>query len=196
MEWAMSLLLNHPEVLNKARDEIEQNVGCHRLLDESDLVKLPYLHCIISETLRVCPVGAFLPPHESSEDCTIGGYNVPKGTMLLVNQQALYKDPKVWAEPTMFKPERFEKSTGENDGTKWIGFGQGRRGCPGEVLAYRMLGLTLGLLIQCFDWERVGGEMVDMTTGDRRLMTKAKPLEAMYRPRKVLLNVFCSFVVQ
>ncbi|PIA27032.1 hypothetical protein AQUCO_08300010v1 [Aquilegia coerulea] len=189
MEWAMSLLLNHPEVLDKARNEIEHNVGCHQLLDESDLVKLPYLRCIISETLRVCPIGAFLAPHESSEDCTIGGYNVPKGTMLLVNQQALYKDPKVWPEPTMFKPERFEKSKRENEGTKWIGFGQGRRGCPGEALANRTLGLTLGLLIQCFDWERVGGEMVDMTTGDQRLMTKAKPLEAMYRPRKALLNV-------
>ncbi|PIA46104.1 hypothetical protein AQUCO_01600401v1 [Aquilegia coerulea] len=194
MQWAMSLLLNHPEVLDKARREIDHIVGYDRLLSESDLHKFPYLHNIINETLRMYTLGPYLPPHESSDDCTIGGYNIPKGTMLLVNQLGLQNDPNVWPEPMMFKPERFEKRIGENEneGIKWIPFGIGRRACPGEGLARRFLGLTLGLLIQCFDWERVGGQMVDMTVKfemERGSFHKAKPLAAIYKPRKLLSNV-------
>ncbi|KAF5206256.1 Cytochrome p450 [Thalictrum thalictroides] len=196
MQWAMSLLLNHPEVLDKARREIDLIVGYDRLLSESDLNKLPYLHNIINETLRMYSLGPYLPPHESSDDCTIGGYNIPKGTMLLVNQLGLHHDPTVWPEPSMFKPERFEKRMGEseneNEGIKWIPFGIGRRACPGEGLARRFLGLTLGLLIQCFDWENTEGQTVDMTVKfemNRGTLLKAKPLAAMYKPRKLLSNV-------
>ncbi|PIA38931.1 hypothetical protein AQUCO_02700251v1 [Aquilegia coerulea] len=189
MEWAMSLLLNHPEVLKKARNEIDFNVGHDRLLNESDFINLPYLHNIINETLRMCTLQPFLAPHESSEDCTIGGYHIPKGTMLLINQLALHNDPKIWPEPTMFKPERFQKEFGENEGTKWIPFGQGRRACPGEGLGMRIMALMLGSLIQCYDLDLVEGEMVDVSIGERRIMGKAKPLEAMYRPRKPLVDV-------
>ncbi|KAF9595794.1 hypothetical protein IFM89_004196 [Coptis chinensis] len=189
MEWAMALLLNHPEVLKKATDEIDLNVGYERLLNESDFVKLPYLQNIIYETLRMCSLQPFLAPHESTEDCTIGGYDIPKGTMLLVNQWALHKDSRVWSEPTMFKPERFEKGNEENDGIKWIPFGEGRRACPGDGLAMRTMGMMLGVWIQCFDWERLGGEMVDMSIGERCIMSKAKPLEAMSKPKAALLNV-------
>ncbi|PIA27036.1 hypothetical protein AQUCO_08300013v1 [Aquilegia coerulea] len=72
MEWVMSVLLNHPEVLDKARDEIDSNVDEGCLIDDSDLPNLPYLHCIINETLRLFPAGPLLVPHSSSEECTIG----------------------------------------------------------------------------------------------------------------------------
>ncbi|KAF9611336.1 hypothetical protein IFM89_030125 [Coptis chinensis] len=99
-------------------------------------------------------------------------------------------DPKAWSEPTIFKPERFEKDRKGNEGLQWMPFGVGRRGCPGEGFAKRMLGLMLGILIQCFDWEQVGGEMVDMTTiMERDFILKAKPLEAMYMPSKSMFNV-------
>ncbi|KAL5699379.1 unspecific monooxygenase [Ranunculus cassubicifolius] len=190
MEWVMSFLLNHLHVLQKARDEIECNVGSDRLLNESDLDKLPYLSCIIKETLRIRSLGPFLGPHESAEDCTLEGYYIPKGTMLLVYKHALHIDPKVWPEPLMFKPERFETRIEETEGCKWIPFGMGRRGCPGETLGMRTVGLMVGVLIQCFEWERVGGEVVDIVakTG-RPVETKLKPLEAMYKPHAALLHV-------
>ena len=50
LEWAMTLLLNHPEVLKKAKAELDIRVGKERLIEESDLPKLPYLQNIISET--------------------------------------------------------------------------------------------------------------------------------------------------
>ena len=76
IEWALSLLLNHPEVLEKARAELDAQVGTDRLVDEHDLSNLPYLHNIISETLRLYPAAPMLVPHESSDDYKIGGYNI------------------------------------------------------------------------------------------------------------------------
>ncbi|RVX23469.1 Cytochrome P450 81E8 [Vitis vinifera] len=40
MEWAMTLLLNHPDVLEKAKAELDMHVGKDRLIEESDLPKL------------------------------------------------------------------------------------------------------------------------------------------------------------
>ncbi|KAF8406250.1 hypothetical protein HHK36_008335 [Tetracentron sinense] len=190
MEWAMSLLLNHPETLEKARAEINDNVEQGRLLSDSDLAKLPYLRCIINETLRLYPAAPLLVPHVSSQDSTLGEYHVPCGTMLLVNARAIHRDPKVWVEPTKFRPERFEGVDGEREGFKFMPFGLGRRGCPGAGLAMRVVALVLGALIQCFEWERVREEMVDMTEGGNGLtMPKAKPLEAMYRPRPTMVKL-------
>ncbi|KAH9610388.1 hypothetical protein KSS87_023625, partial [Heliosperma pusillum] len=55
LEWAMSVLLNHPDVLDKARLEIDGEVGEDHLVDELDLPKLKFLQNIISETLRMFP---------------------------------------------------------------------------------------------------------------------------------------------
>ncbi|KAK8643081.1 hypothetical protein V6N13_012396 [Hibiscus sabdariffa] len=183
LEWAMSLLLNHPHVLNKARAEIDAVVGQNRLMEESDLSNLPYLHCIINETFRMKPVGPLIL-HESSEECVVGGYRIPRGTMLLVNAWAIHNDPSNWEEPSKYKPERFEGLNPSSMAFKLIPFGAGKRRCPGEGLAMRMIGLTLGSLIQCFEWERIGEEMVDLTEGPGLTMPKAQPLHAMCRPRR------------
>ncbi|KAK9066765.1 hypothetical protein SSX86_014088 [Deinandra increscens subsp. villosa] len=186
MEWAFSLLLNHKHVLKKAQDEIDIHVGTDRLVEESDMASLPYLLCIVNETMRLYPPGPLLVPHESSDDCIVGGYHIPRGTMLLVNQWAIHRDPDLWSDPETFYPERFKGLEGKSrDGFRFMPFGFGRRSCPGEGLAMRMIGLTLGLLIQCFDWERVGDEMVDMSEGPGLTMPKAQPLVAKCRPRLV-----------
>ena len=184
MEWALSLLLNNPEVLLRAQAEIDNYTGQRRLIEESDLANLPYLQCIVYETLRMYPADPLIPPHESSEECTVGGFRIPRGTMLLVNLWAIQNDPKRWAEPRKFIPERFQGFRGENNqGFTMFPFGAGRRGCPGEAFAMRMVGLTLGSLIQCFEWKRISQEMVDMSEGGGLTMPKVQPLVAKYRPR-------------
>ncbi|KAI3513048.1 hypothetical protein L1887_20373 [Cichorium endivia] len=189
LEWAFSLLLNHPEVLRKAQNEIENYVGNDRFLEQSDIEHLPYLRCIVKETLRMYPVAPLLVPHESSKECTIGGYYIPKGTMLMVNAWAIHNDPKIWIEPEKFKPERFENIVGERDGFKLIPFGYGRRSCPGKHMAMRVITFALGSLLHSFDWERVSEKMVDMTEQTGLALFKTQPLMAICHPRAKMVNL-------
>ena len=131
LEWTMSLLLNHPEILKKNKVEIDSQVGHGRLINDLNIAKLPYLRCVLNETLRLYPTSPLLLRHFSSTDCTVGGYHIPQGTILLVNVFFMNRDPKVWEEPTMFKQERFEVIRGEKEGFKFIPFGIGKRACPG-----------------------------------------------------------------
>ncbi|GLU01563.1 hypothetical protein SLE2022_188690 [Rubroshorea leprosula] len=188
LEWAMSELLNHPEVLNKAREEIDTQVGEERLMDEPDVLKLHYLQSIMWETLRLHPAAPFLVPHMASADCTIGGYDVPQDTMVLVNAFAIHRDPNFWDEPESFKPERLEKEENK-ESHKLLPFGLGRRACPGAGLAQRTVTLTLGSMIQCFEWKRIGEEEVDMTEGRGATMPKAQPLVAMCKARPIVSKV-------
>ncbi|KAF2324306.1 hypothetical protein GH714_012161 [Hevea brasiliensis] len=189
MEWALSLLLNHPKALQKAQAEIDNIMGQNRLINESYLAHLPYIRGIISETLRMYPPGPLLMPHESSQDCTVGGYWVPGGTMLFVNLWAMQNDPKTWVDPGEFKPERFGSCEGMRDGFRFMPFGTGRRGCPGEGLAMSIVGLALGSLIQCFEWEKIGEEMVDMKERSGLNFTKDQPLYAKCRLRPSMVKV-------
>lgn len=184
LEWAMSLLLNNPEALQKLKAEIDHHVGHGNLLNDLDLVKLPYLRCVINETLRLYPVAPLVLPHLSSENCTVGGFEIPKDTMLLVNVLAMHRDPKNWEDPNEFKPERFEGDLGEQHGYKFIPFGVGRRACPGAAMGIRMVSLALGLLIQCFEWEKDGLEKVDMSQSFGLSLSRAKPLVALCSPRQ------------
>lgn len=186
LEWAISLLLNNPQVLQKAQHEIDNLVGQDRLITERDVAELPYLQCILDETQRMHPVVPFLIPHESSRKCTVGGFTIPRETMLLVNLKAIQNDPNIWADPEKFRPERFE---GGRVGLSWMPFGSGRRRCPGEGLAMRVNMLALGAMIQCFDWARVGKELVDMTESGGLFGPKVVALKAKYRARPNMVKL-------
>ncbi|XP_058222410.1 cytochrome P450 81Q32-like isoform X2 [Rhododendron vialii] len=186
LEAAVSFLISNPNEFNKARDEIDSNVGQSRLVDDGDLSKLTYLHCIINEALRLGPTVPLSVLHKVSEDCVVGGFTVPSGTILLVNNWALHNDPTLWADPTLFKPERFNGPEGEKVGYKFVPFGSGRRACPGVSLAMRVMALALGTLIQCFDWEK--GEENSEGGGNGRKMENGRLMPILFRPRKALMD--------
>ncbi|ESR39041.1 hypothetical protein CICLE_v10027234mg, partial [Citrus x clementina] len=170
LECAMSNLLNHPDILKKARAELDTRIGHQHLIDESDLPKLPYLQSIISETLRLYPAAPLLLPHMSSDVCPIGDFSMPRDTMLLVNAWAIHRDRTLWDDPLTFKPERFQN--GESEARK-----------------YGKKSLALGSLIQCFEWEKVGDEEIDMTEAIGLTQSKAVPLEAMCKPRPITKDI-------
>ncbi|XP_065873407.1 cytochrome P450 81Q32-like [Euphorbia lathyris] len=188
IEWAMSNLLNHPQVLNKAKNEIDKQIGQEKLLDESEIIpKLPYLQNTISETFRLYPAGPLLLPHLSQSECTIGGFNIPKDTIIFINAWSMQRDPKLWDDAATFKPERFQENQGENFNYKYMPFGLGRRACPGMGLANRVVGFALGCMIQCFEWKRVDDHnQIDMREGVGLTMPKAYPLEALCKPRDIM----------
>ncbi|CAA7034606.1 unnamed protein product [Microthlaspi erraticum] len=191
LEWAMANLLNHPEVLAKAKRELNDVVSREgRLMEESDASTCTYLNNVISETLRLYPAAPLLVPHASNADCKVAGYDIPGGTWLFVNAWAIQRDPNVWDEPEAFKPERFD-SGGEpkTNHCKFLPFGMGRRACPGMGLAQLVLGLALGSMIQCFDWERMDDVAVDMSEGRGLTVPKAVPLVAKCKSSPILDKV-------
>ncbi|KAA0032531.1 hypothetical protein IC582_025532 [Cucumis melo] len=188
LEWALSHLLNNPEVLKKAIDEIDSSIGQECLVKEVDSFSLSYLQGIISETLRLNPAAPLLVPHCAFEDCKIGGYDVPRDTIVLINAWTIHRDPSLWEDATSFKPERHENANGV-DAYKLLPFGLGRRACPGMGMAQRVVALTLASLIQCFEWQRLGNSLVDMTEGEGLTMPKAQPLTAKCRPRPIMKKI-------
>ena len=61
-------------------------------------------------------------------------------------------------------------------------------------LALRTMSLALGSLIQCFDWERITEEEVDMTEGNGLIMPKAMQLVAMCKVRLIIHKVLSETV--
>jgi cytochrome P450 len=189
IEWAMSELLRHPHAMKRLQEEIEFTVGKHRKVKASDVESLKYLHCVVRETLRLYPSGPLAIPHESVEAVTVGGYHIPKKTMLMVNVWAIGRDPNVWGkDASEFKPERFmEELSGHDDYTdltstqdfRMLPFGAGRRRCPGAPMAIPTISLALAQLLHIFNW-RVEGDpsQLDMKEAHALTLPKAIPLSA------------------
>lgn len=187
LTWALSLLLNNPEAMKTVQDELDVHVGRERLVEESDIKNLVYLQAIIKETLRLYPAAPISVAHESTEDCTVATYNIPKGTRLIVNVWKLHRDPEVWSDPNQFKPERFLTSQKDIDlkgqHHEYIPFGSGRRMCPGVSYALQSLHIMLATLLQGFEIAKPSKEPIDMSESFGLTNMKATPLDVLLSPR-------------
>ncbi|XP_073150345.1 cytochrome P450 71AU50-like [Henckelia pumila] len=159
IEWAMSELIRHPQVMKKLQKELETVVGLDHMVEESHLESLGYLEMVVKETMRIHPVAPLLLPHESMEDCVIDGYHIPKNSRVIVNTYAIGRDPKVWPNPEKFSPDRFLDNNVDMKGRDFrlLPFGSGRRGCPGMQLGLIVVRLVIAQLVHCFDWELPDG---------------------------------------
>uniref|UniRef100_A0A0D9ZA64 Cytochrome P450 n=1 Tax=Oryza glumipatula TaxID=40148 RepID=A0A0D9ZA64_9ORYZ len=168
LEWAMSELVRNPRVMEKAQTEVRKLFEGQDKLTEDGMSKLSYLHLVIRETLRLHAPGPFLLPRECREQCNIMGYDIPKGTRVLVNAWAIARDTRYWEDPEVFKPERFNSDLVDFKGNnfEYIPFGSGRRICPRITLGLTSMEFVLASLLYHFDWELPGSkrsEEIDMS---------------------------------
>ncbi|KAH0366556.1 cytochrome P450, partial [Aureobasidium melanogenum] len=148
-------MLLFPEVQAKAQEEIDRVVGSDRLPVMADAAKLPYIRRCVKELVRwfpVAPLGAV--PHACTQDDEYMGYRIPKGAPVILNAWAIMTNPDRYTEPRRFNPDRFTEDSGNvtmaemaahPDPSKrdTVGFGAGRRICPGMHVADRSLFLGI-----------------------------------------------------
>lgn len=166
-EWVMAELMQNPNDMCRLQEELADVVTLDRPVDENDLNKLPFLKCVIKETLRLHPPFTLIH-HETVHDCEIAGFFLPARSRILINVWAIGHDESVWRDAGAFRPARFmpggEATALDFKGScfEFLPFGSGRRSCPGMNLGLYQLELAVAQLAHCFTWELPG----DMKPGE------------------------------
>ncbi|KAJ7136875.1 cytochrome P450 [Mycena epipterygia] len=140
-------MMDHPDVLDKLQQELDNVVGLDKLPDFSDRAKLPYMEAVLSETWRWgVPVPINLP-HRLTEDDVYRGMRIPKGSVVFGNIWAILRDESIYKNATEFQPDRFVNEKGPEVLSKMeprnYVFGFGRRRCPGADLVESSIWLLL-----------------------------------------------------
>ena len=188
VEWAISELLKKPEIFKKATQELDEVIGRERWVEEKDIVNLPYINAIAKEIMRLHPVAPMLVPRLAREDFSVAGYDIPKGTQVLVNVWTIGRDPTIWDNPNDFCPERFLDKAIDVRGHDFelLPFGAGRRMCPGYPLGLKVIQVSLANLLHGFNWRLPDGvkkEDLNMEEIFGLSTPKKFPLEVVVDPR-------------
>jgi cytochrome P450 len=94
LQWIMAELISKPQLMHKAQEEVRREFVGHTKVTEDGIKNLDFMHMVIKETLRLHPPLLLLLPREcQSDNCKVLGYDVPKGTIVLVNAWAINRDP-------------------------------------------------------------------------------------------------------
>ncbi|QRW25889.1 cytochrome P450 family protein [Rhizoctonia solani] len=149
----IAAMMLHPNIASKAREEIDRVIGTERLPAISDRVDLPYLECVLSETLRWQPPASMEVSHRARQEDEYRGYRIPANSTIKYNMYAITRDERMFPDAENFIPERFDKS---NLGPKPLEprdflFGVGRRVCPGQFVVDASLFLLMANIIATMD---------------------------------------------
>ncbi|GMI75945.1 cytochrome P450, family 78, subfamily A, polypeptide 6, enhancer of da1-1 [Hibiscus trionum] len=191
IEWILARIVLHPDVQQRVHDELDKVVGRSRAVDESDVTNMIYLPAVIKEVLRLHPPGPLLSwARLAISDTTLDGYDVPKGTMAMVNMWAITRDPQEWADPLEFIPDRFVPKEGEvefsvlGSDLRLAPFGSGRRTCPGKNLGLTTVSFWVATLVHEFEWLPSDQNTIDLSDVLRLSCEMANPLSVKVRPRR------------
>nr|Q947B7.1 RecName: Full=(+)-menthofuran synthase; AltName: Full=(+)-pulegone 9-hydroxylase [Mentha x piperita]AAL06397.1 menthofuran synthase [Mentha x piperita]ABW86888.1 menthofuran synthase [Mentha x piperita] len=189
LEWTMAELIKNPRTLKTLQNEVREVSRNKGGITEDDVDKMPYLKAVSKEILRLHPPFAILLPRELTQDANMLGYDIPRGTVVLVNNWAISRDPSLWENPEEFRPERFLETSIDYKGLHFemLPFGSGRRGCPGSTFAMALYELALSKLVNEFDFRLGNGdraEDLDMTEAPGFVVHKKSPLLVLATPRQ------------
>ncbi|KAF8994706.1 cytochrome P450 [Cyathus striatus] len=144
-------LLENPNVLKKAQQEIDSVVLPGNFPTFGDQESLPYMTAIVKEILRyqaIAPIGV---PHTTISDDVYNGYHIPAGTILMSNIWAILHDEKVFPDPEAFIPERFMVNDEVAEARLEVAWGYGRRICVGRYMAFSTIWIALASIIAVYD---------------------------------------------
>ncbi|KAH9207847.1 cytochrome P450 [Leptodontidium sp. 2 PMI_412] len=150
-----------PDWVERARKELDSVCGLNaeRLPDANDAPRLPYIKAAAKETVRWNPSFGEIA-HSLIKDDNFEGYRFPAGTNFIWNHWGIHNDPKEYAQPERFWPDRFLNEDLDKPIKGHMGFGTGRRVCPGWNVASSSLFLGISRLIYCFDFHTIPGHQI------------------------------------
>ena len=154
LAWFFYLIANHPEELEKLRDEA-QSVLTNNIPTFLDLPKLEYGKWCIEEAMRLYPP-AWITDRVALEDDEVDGIVIPKGMIVVPFIYGTHHSKELWDTPEQFIPERFSKENKKQRPTyAYLPFGGGPRLCIGNNFAMMEMQLIITHLIQRYDFELV-----------------------------------------
>jgi cytochrome P450 len=134
LTWTWYLLGRHPEVETKLHQEINRVLDA-RVPTFDDLVRLPYAEMVFQESMRLYSP-AWLNARVTLKDFSAGRYTLPAGALLMASQYVMHRDPRYFADPDQFMPERWTAEVRHSlPQFAYFPFGGGHRRCIGESLA-------------------------------------------------------------
>ncbi|KAI0772509.1 cytochrome P450 [Trametes elegans] len=145
----------HPDVVSKARQEIDAVVGPNRLPSFADRPSLPYTDAVMKECLRwgsPVPLGL---PHRLMQNDVYNGMFIPCGTLVFANVWNMSRNQDLFPDPEAFIPERYMESTdpalaAKRDPFNFV-FGFGRRRCPGLHLIDSSFWIVIACVLATLD---------------------------------------------
>ena len=147
--WTLYLISENRKVEDKIIEEIGQVLESNRRPTMDDISKFQYLRNVFTESLRLYPP-AWAIGRESIDSTVIGNYTIPPGSVVIMSQYITHRDPRFFAEPYEFIPERWSSEMKSNlPKFAFFPFGGGSRVCMGEPLVL-MEGILLLVTILRF----------------------------------------------
>ncbi len=159
LSWTWYLLSQHRDVEAKLMDELG-TVLAGRAPTMADLPRLPYTDMVIKESMRLYPP-AWIIIREAVQPLNLGGYDIARGSILLMCQWAVQRDPRYFEDPDAFRPERFadEKTIPKY---AYFPFGGGPRICIGQAFAMMEARLILATVAQHYRPTLLPGRAVEL----------------------------------
>jgi cytochrome P450 len=158
LSWTLFLLERHPSIHAALMTELDAVLGGRDPKFE-DIQKMVTLDKVIKESMRVLSVIPLLVMRACAEGATVGDYNMPKGSNIVVSPLATHHDPEIYPEPKRFLPDRWDnlKTTPYN----YLPYSAGPRTCLGGTFADRALRLILPMILQRFRFSMPAGATID-----------------------------------
>ncbi|GAB1601444.1 cytochrome P450 2B4-like [Argonauta hians] len=155
LNWAFRYMAKYPDIQNKCREEIKKITNLNRSVKMEEKRLMPYVAATLLEVQRIAPVAPTTIPHAAVTDTSLGGYDIPKDTIVVFVIMAAHFDPKYWDKPEEFRPERWITVTNElKKNEAFLPFSVGPRMCAGVMLANMELFIAFTNILQKFQFEK------------------------------------------
>ena len=148
LTWALYWIHYLPEVREKLLQELS-SIDLENT-DTMEIMGLPYLNAVCSETLRIYPIAFFTLVRILQAPMQLMGYDFPAGTVLAPCIYLTHHNPEIYPEPKKFKPERF--LTRKFSPYEYLPFGGGSRRCLGSAFAMFEIKLALATILSNYSF--------------------------------------------